>query len=77
MCPVLDCLTFEDVSDRPNRSVGKQPNIPEERRPQMTLHGTSEARYAWFNNCGALSRKVMDEMDWALCNACDISLYSI
>jgi len=66
MCPVLGCLTYEGVTYRLYRNVAKQPNIPEERRPQLTLLGTSEARYALFNNCGALFRKVMDEMDWVL-----------
>jgi hypothetical protein len=65
MSPVLDFLTFEGVTDRMYRNVGTQ-NIPEERRPQLTFLGTSEAKYAWFKNCGALSRKVKDEMDWAL-----------
>jgi hypothetical protein len=55
-----------NVIDRPCRNVGKQPSISEKRRPQLKLLETSEARYAWSNECGALSRKVMDEMCWAL-----------
>ena len=55
-----------NVTERLRPNVGKQPNISEECRPQLTSLGTSEARYAWFKDCGALSHKVMDEMDWAL-----------
>jgi hypothetical protein len=43
----------------------------------LRYFGTSEARYAWFNNYGALSQEEVEDVDWALWNARGISLYSI
>jgi hypothetical protein len=46
-------VTKLNVTDTLRPNVGKQPNISEERRPQLTSLGISEAMYAWFNPLSA------------------------